>query len=179
MNKDNNLPEELRNAQPTAEEEAANLLDREQEVLQQLANLEQQQHNDAVIQNDLLGNGPTLLGMSLRPITLATLALLQQLDSDLLKGKAIEDCDNILLDCCRFVRMQTLPLKEATHLVRNRAAMDDAALALADKVPPYELESFVGLVTTALHSSMDNKVEPVPDAANTAEEAPQGMLGEG
>lgn len=175
---DNNLPEELRGA-PTQEDIRTQADDDAAQVQQELAALEHQARMDSNGLQDLLGNGPSIAGMHMRPITLATLALLQQIDSDLIKGVPIEECDNMLLDCCRFVRIQTLPLKEASRLCRNPMLLDDEALALADTVPPTKISQFINLVTQSLQQAMETRVQPVPDEDAKAAEKPEGSLGEG
>lgn len=114
---------------------------------------------------DLLEDGPNILGHDLRPVTLASVALLMQTDSDLIKGKPVEECENILLDCCRFIRLQTLPLREAARLVRDPEELDAQSLEFADQIPPGDVQGVINQVTKCLRDASEHRVEPSDEDA--------------
>lgn len=124
---------------------------------------------------ELLETGPSILGEELRPITLASIALLMQVDSDLIKGVPIEECRNVLLDCCRFIRLQTLPLKEAARLVRDMDRLDMEALEFADRIPANQTQEVIKAVVTCLRATTENRVEPVDEKAKSSLPSPDEM----
>ena len=105
-------------------------------------------------------NPPIIVaGQTLRPITLASIALLQQLKSPLIAGKAIDEVDNIILDCCIFIRVQSLSPKEATKLVFGpREALLESAMELAETIAPNQIESVVSSIIDLLRDSTSTRV---------------------
>lgn len=111
-------------------------------------------------------NPPTvLLGHKLRPITLASIALLQQLKSPLISGTVIDQVENIILDCCIFIKVQSSSVKEATKLVFGpKEALYESALELADSIAPNEIETVVSSIIALLRDSTSTRVTVEPDA---------------
>ncbi len=107
----------------------------------------------------LLNTKKTIMGYELNPITLASIALLQQLKSPLIAGKPIDEVDNIVLDCCIFIKVQTLSIKEATKLVFGpKEALLEAALEMASTIPPNEIEGVISSIIELLRDSTSTRV---------------------
>ena len=129
----------------------------------------------------LLNPTTVLAGQSLRPITLASIALLQQLNSPIIAGKPIEEVDNIILDCCIFIKVQSVTAKEATKLVFGpKEALLEAAMDLAEAIAPHEIENVISSIIALLRDSTSTRVNVESDnpvdimkAANDSQE-PQG-----
>jgi hypothetical protein len=114
------------------------------------------------IQNDMLGSKPSILGRKLRPVKLSSLALLQKTNNELVSGKLVEDCKNLILDSCKFVLFQSVPLKEALRLAESPEELNLKAYELADEVDPSQLEEFTQLVLGMINGASKNRVEPIP-----------------
>lgn len=114
--------------------------------------------------NGLLKNQITVAGHELRPITLASIALLQQLKSPLIAGKPIDDVENIVLDCCIFIKVQSLSVKDATKLVFGpKEAMLEAALDMAATIPPNQIEEVITSIVNLLRESTSTRVSVVSE----------------
>jgi len=107
------------------------------------------------------GGGVELLGMHMRPVTLGSLVMLMQVGSELIRGVPISQCRNILMDCCVFIRLHTLSFKQAVKLTRNKAALEDAALELAEKLSPADVGAIIDAVTLMIKKATETQVEPI------------------
>ena len=105
-------------------------------------------------------NPPTvLLGQTLRPITLASIALLQQLKSPLIAGKVIDQVDNIVLDCCIFIKVQSVSVKEATRLAFGpKEDLIESAMELAENIAPNEIETVISSIISLLKDATSTRV---------------------
>lgn len=105
-------------------------------------------------------NAPIVVaGQTLRPITLASIALLQQLKSPLIAGKPIDEVENIIMDCCIFIKVQSLSVKEATKLAFGpKEALLEAAMELAETIPPNQIESVISSIIELLRDSTSTRV---------------------
>lgn len=131
----------------------------------------------ANVQSDMLGHMPTIFGKKLRPIKLASIALLQKTKNEIVSGKAIEDCENLLLDSCKVVLLQSVSLREAIKLADNPNELELQAYELADQIAPSEMPKFQQLVMDLLESSQETRVEPLPQEG-AREELSVHSLGE-
>jgi hypothetical protein len=131
----------------------------------------------ANVQSDMLGHMPTIFGKKLRPIKLASIALLQKTKNEIVSGKAIEDCDNLLLDSCKVVLLQSISLREAIKLADDPNELELQAYELADQIAPSEMPQFQQLVMDLLQSSQETRVEPVEET-KARQELSVDMLGE-
>lgn len=120
------------------------------------------------IQNDMLGCKPNILGRALRPVKLSSLALLQKTNNELVSGKLVEDCSNLIVDACKFVLLQSVPLKEAIRLSNSPEEMEQRAYELADEVEPAQMEEFTAVVLGMINGAGKDRVEPI--AQNDARE---------
>ena len=107
----------------------------------------------------LLNRTTVVAGQSLRPITLASIALLQQLKSPLIAGKPIDEVDNIILDCCIFIKVQSVSAKEATKLVFGpKEVLLESAMDLAETIAPNEIEQVISSIIDLLRDSTSTRV---------------------
>lgn len=143
------VPEDSKQAEtPKAPDPMEAMLDEQSELM------------NVATAESLLGGKSEVLGIQLRPVTLASIAMLTQIGSDLIAGKTMDECENIIMDCCHFIRIQTLPLKEAAALCRDLDALDDASLEFADKIPPKDIKNVVAAITRILQEATETQVEP-------------------
>lgn len=110
--------------------------------------------------SEMLGDGPTILGREVRPVTLASIALLERIGSPLIAGQNIEHTPEITLECMKFLLLQTGELEDARQYSLDLAKLDIAALDLADSINPAEAEDVLNQVVSLLQDSMSTQVEP-------------------
>lgn len=113
------------------------------------------------VQDDLLGVKPNILGRKLRPVKLASIALLQKTKNEIVSGKAIEECQNLLLDSCKFVLLQSVSLREAIKLAETPEELEMRAYELADEIAPSDMPEFQKMVINLIENSQDTRVEPI------------------
>lgn len=111
--------------------------------------------------SEMLGDEPTILGRTVRPVTLATVALLERIGSPLIAGVKIEATPEITMECLKFLVLQTGDLEEARQYSLNLAKLDTAALDLADSILPKEAEDVLNQIVSLLQDSMSTQVEPL------------------
>jgi hypothetical protein len=116
------------------------------------------------VQDDLLGVRPSILGRKLRPMKLSAVALLQKTGNELVSGKPVEECSNLIIDSCKLVVMQSVPLREAIRLSENLDELEEKAYELADTIEPSQLPEFQDLVLGLIRNSQNTRVEPIPQA---------------
>lgn len=115
--------------------------------------------DDSII-GDVLSFNPTILGKKLNPVTLASIALLKQIKSPLILGKPLNDIDNIILDSCIFILLQSLDLKSATELAFGPVEdLRFKALEMAEEIPPHEVSKVTDAVLSLLRESSSTQVE--------------------
>lgn len=117
---------------------------------------------DESVLAELLEAPKTILGYQMQPVTLGTIALLQQLKSPLIMGVDVNSVDNMILDCCIFVRIQTLPIKEATRLVfGDKDTLIEAAIEMASQIPPSQIADVVTSIVSLLKDATSTRVSVV------------------
>jgi hypothetical protein len=124
---------------------------------------EMQRLMDVSVSGEALGTKTTLLGREIRPITLASITLLKQVRSPLVEGVKVDEIENVLLECCIFMVLQTGTIKEATKLAfGSRDELVEAALTFADSIEPDKVQSAVEVILGTLKESTSTKVQPQP-----------------
>lgn len=118
--------------------------------------------HDAAVNADVVGMGGTVLGRTLRPVTLESIVLLKQIDSPLILGKSMEEIPNIFLDCCMFIILQTEDVEESRRLAWDLDALRDAALDLAATVPASEFQTVADSINLILQDATATSVEAKP-----------------
>jgi len=114
---------------------------------------------DGSINEELFGVNPTIAGLEVRPLTLASIALLKQVGSSLIEGKQFSEIENVVMECCIFLKLQSAPLKEATRLAYGEPEdLAVAALEIGEKIAPYEVENIISSIVKLLTDSTSTKV---------------------
>jgi len=129
--------------------------------------------DDSVVP-EIVGHKPELLGRKLRPVTLASIALLKQIKSDLIAGVNIETSENIIIDSCVFVLLHSMPLEEAAELAFGPPAkLKLAALHLADEIKATNISELTTTIVEMLRDATSTQVKALPKKG----ELPDNPLG--
>jgi hypothetical protein len=131
----------------------------------------------ANVQSDMLGIGPSIRGMKLRPIKLSGIALLQRTGNEVISGKPADQCHNLIIDACKLVVLQSVSLREAIKLADNPEELTLRAYELAETISPSEVEEFQDAVIGLVSESQETRVEPIP-TETAREELTVDSLGE-
>ncbi len=131
---------------------------------------------DGAVRGSLLGVEKTVAGRKLRPITMASVALLQEINSPLINGVTLDAVPNLLLECCIFVCLQTCTLKEAkARVFGERSILLDKALEIADEVPANETKDVIDTSMEILKDSISTQVK----ASSKGDGKPSSPMGNG
>jgi hypothetical protein len=123
---------------------------------------------DNMIRKYLSGGSSSgeLLGLELKPVTLASLAFMQEADSELLKGIEIEQIKNVILEVLMFLYIHTEDnAKLARLLSRNKnpnAVIREKAYAMGVDLPADKVPEILALIVEMLSEATQTKVEPLP-----------------
>lgn len=131
---------------------------------------------DNSVHEELLEVAPVVFGMELRPVTLASIALLKQIKSPLIEGVPFAEIENIVIDACMFLKLQSCTLKEAQKLAfGNREELMGSALELAESIDPSDLDNVLNSVVSMLTKSTSTKVSVVnKDSSDDVSEPTSG-----
>jgi hypothetical protein len=135
---------------------------REKDAPKDEPSMDLQAVHDASVGGDIVGNGHTVLGMTLRPVTLETIVLLKQVDSPLILGVAMEKIPNIFLDCCIFIVLQSGEVKDARRLAWSPTMLREAALDMASSVPAKDFSTVTDSINSILRDATSTSVEAKP-----------------
>jgi hypothetical protein len=134
------------------------------------------------VNRSLLGmDRPTIAGRRLRPIKLSTLTLLQESGNEIISGKMVKDCQNIVMDTCRFIVLQSVPLRRAVELVKDKEELKWLAMEVADDISPSDVPKIVDEVIRLVNEAQEGRVEPIIDNSGkkeTSEEITSVLAGE-
>ena len=100
-------------------------------------------------------------GLILRPVTLATVAMLMSIKSPLVSGKQIEDVTDILLECGRLLILLSVPVQEARGLCRRLEELDEETYEFLDTLPPTETQNLIAVAMDLLREAMETRVDPI------------------
>lgn len=128
------------------------------------------------IEDALIGNTPRLLGKKLRPVTLLSIALLMKTNNGLVQGKPLDGTVDLLLDCLKFIVIQSRPLSEVYKLLRDPDRFELEAWREGENLSPADAESLVFTAAELLRVASSTKVSPV--ATVTAGEVSDADLSE-
>lgn len=134
-----------------------------------------QKRLDSEIQDDLLGIRPVFLGMELRPIRLSSLALLQKTGNQIVSGKPVAECDDLLMDACKLVLLQSIPLREAVILSKDLKEFEFRAYELMETVPPDASQGFIDAILSLVSGTQNGRVEPIPEHVRKEELTVESM----
>jgi hypothetical protein len=139
------------------------------DILKEIEVLSSEDRIMEAVQSDLLGVKPSILGKKLRPVKLASIALLQKTNNEIVSGKPMEECANLILDSCKFVVLQSVPLREAIKLTENLDELEMRAYELAEDIAPAEMPAFQQMVIDLIQTAQETRVEPVEQKAPKSE----------
>lgn len=122
----------------------------------------------------LLEDGAEICGYSLRPITLATIAMLKRTGNELVSGLPLDDCPNVMMHSAAFIVLQSVPLAEAIKLTKNPDALETRAFEVCDTLSYSEGRTMVEDCLNFLADSMGNRVEAVPEDEGDGSETLEG-----
>lgn len=123
-----------------------------------------QEKLDASILDVVFAKPRKIAGREVRNPTLASVGLLKAAKSELIQGKQINEIQNMVIECCIFVVLHTVPLPEAVALANGpREVLELKAYELAESINMHEVGSFSDEVMAMLHDAMSTKAVPVPD----------------
>jgi len=108
-----------------------------------------------------------LLGVKLKPVTLASLAMMQEAGCELISGKEIDQMSNIMLEILLFVYIHTENPETISEIISNsedhKKALKMRALTMGHEITPKQIPELVDQVVEILSEATGTKVEPLPD----------------
>lgn len=112
-------PAKSQRSAPPKKDSSDDLLDK---LLEEDENADEQSTLDHSITRDLMGKGPVVCGVELRPLSLAMVMLLHEVGNEIMLGKRVGDMANPLLAAGEFLFACNAKssLDEVTDLVFNR-----------------------------------------------------------
>jgi hypothetical protein len=115
---------------------------------------------EEAVTHDFLGGTLDVGGIKLRPFTLATAAMLKEVNSPLIAGVPISEVPNIIIEVMKLIVIQSCPLEEAIELVKSPDKLLTKAYMLADQIPTYRTREVVESVMDELRKSTETQVVP-------------------
>ena len=111
----------------------------------------------------------SVYGISLRPPSLGTIAILTKLKNSLVTG-SMADPDDLMMECLIFMYVHSAPMDEvhgAALLSHNgrSVALERKALEMAEKITFDGVENFTSLfdqLNSWITKHIENRVEPIP-----------------
>ena len=108
-----------------------------------------------------------LLGVKLNPVTLASLAMMQEAGCELISGKDVTEMSNVMLEILIFVYIHTEDADTIADLISNstdhKKALKMKALSMGHEITPKQIPALVEQIVNILSEATGTKVEPVPD----------------
>lgn len=112
-----------------------------------------------------------LLGIELKPVTLASLAIMQEAGCELISGKEIDAMDNVMMEILLFVYIHSEELEVLSEIISKaedpKKAMKMRALTMGHEIQPDEIPALVNRIVNILSEATSTKVEPLPDEEDT------------
>ena len=141
-------------------------------VIRMAAGKEKSRHED--ISNSLIGGATEFAGMTLRPVTLSSLAMLERIKSPLVTGED-EDID-MITEALIFLWMQSADPDSVraavlTSNIDSRITLEARALELGDNLSLSVMDVLVDTVTGMMNAAVGNKVETIPEETNPSDGA--------
>jgi len=163
MNEEKPEPEE------TAPEESIADID----AVIKMANDKEQSRHDA-ISDSLMGGATEFAGMTLRPVTLSSLAMLERIKSPLVTGD--EEGVDMITEALIFLWMQSADPDSVraavlTSNIDSRITLEARALELGDNLSLSVMDVLVDTVTSMMNAAVGNKVETIPEETDPSENA--------
>ncbi|MAS81999.1 MAG: hypothetical protein CMF45_04860 [Legionellales bacterium] len=109
----------------------------------------------------------SMLGIELKPVTLATLAMMQEAGCELISGQNIENVENLMMEVLLFVYIHTEKPDTVARLLTSgdnpKQILRRNALNTGMGISPKQIPELVEQIITILGESTGTKVEPLPD----------------
>ena len=132
-------------------------------------NLEKTIEADNAINKFLAGDEflNDVLGIELKPVTLSTLAIMQEAGCQIISGIDVEEMENLMLEILMFVYIHTEDHKILTKKICSTAnpkqEIKQAALGVGIEISPKEIPALVDQIITLLTEATSTNVDPLPD----------------
>ena len=114
-----------------------------------------------------------LLGVKLKPVTLASLAMMQEAGCELISGKEMDAMSNIMLEILLFVYIHTEEPEKISEIISNsedhKKALKMRALTMGHEIVPKQIPALVEQIVNILSEATGTKVEPLPDEDDIGE----------
>ena len=108
-----------------------------------------------------------MLGVKLKPVTLASLAMMQEAGCELISGKEMDAMSNIMLEVLLFVYIHTQEPEKIAEIISNsedhKKALKMRALTMGHEITPKQIPELVEQIVEILSEATGTKVEPLPD----------------
>ena len=130
---------------------------------------------DSNIRKYLSGSTGTtdILGFDVKPVTLASLAFLQEAKSELVSGKPVEEISNIILEVLIFLYIQTEDHAKLARLFSKTANADqrikEKAYGMGVDLKADQVPEILNLIVTMLTEATSTKAEPLPSEDEVVE----------
>ena len=139
------------------------------EKTQEQIDLEKTVEADKAINKFLSGDEflNDVLGIQLRPVTLSSLAMMQEAGCQIISGLQADEMDNLMLEILLFVYIHSADQDEITKTICSRhnprEAMKIAALNIGLDISPKQIPALVEEILQILTDATETKVDPIPD----------------
>ena len=108
-----------------------------------------------------------LLGVELKPVTLASLAMMQEAGCELISGKEVDEMSNVMLEILLFVYIHTEDIEKISEIISeskdHKKALKMRALTMGHEIKPNQIPALVEQIVNILSEATGTKVEPIPD----------------
>lgn len=127
------------------------------------------QERDDELRSKLIDKKTIFKNISLRPVTLSTLALLEQVQSSLVTGNP--NADHVT-DALVFLWIQSAPRSEVIKACSKKdiSLIQEKAFELGDELQINDIEDVVEIVGEIMQASGKTKVIPIPKEEDEEEE---------
>tara|TARA_Y100000361_G_scaffold82796_1_gene73228 strand:+ start:3202 stop:3678 length:477 start_codon:yes stop_codon:yes gene_type:complete len=132
-------------------------------------NIQKTLDSDQVVQKFLTGEEFTddLLGIKVKPVTLATLGFMAEAGCQLIQGANIDEIDNVILEVLLFIYIHTAEHKELSEIScleeNPKAKFKQKAFEMGMEVEPSQIPNLLEKVVTILQDATSTKAEPLPN----------------
>ena len=133
-------------------------------VIRMAAGKEKSRHED--ISNSLIGGATEFAGMTLRPVTLSSLAMLERIKSPLVTGT-----EALIFLWMQSADPDSVRAAVLTSNIDSRITLEARALELGDNLSLSVMDVLVDTVTGMMNAAVGNKVETIPEETNPSDGA--------
>ena len=141
----------------------------EEEKTQNEIDIEKTVSADKVINKYLSGDEflNDMLGLELRPLTLSSLAMMQEAGCQIISGVNVDEMENMMLEILLFVYIHSADQDNLTKAICSsanpREALKMEALSMGLDISPKQIPTLVEEILKILTEATDTKVDPLPD----------------